>query len=1154
MAGHAPKGASGAPKVSLPSPGQAPAAATPAKAKPVGVGDGFDVHSARSILAGPTVAGAVSVPGVGESFPVGDLSKIGGRGLSGDSFLLDGGAMEGMKLQIRRVRGQGGDGFEIVARLQGPAADRVRAALQKGGGTPGPLNFPAGRLGVDGVAELEERSGTVTEDSTYSPSDMSSDDQSWVLSGRGRSGGTVSIVGDDAAHAARNLLRIRLTGDDKACTAQLADLSKRFGLAHLFAPPTAVAKQRQLRASALWQADHEAGRGVLDKLDKAKLGDLDAKLKKAHFSAKRIDALRFSDVSPTHFAPIDPEQAERMMDAGACYLYSTVQSPEHVLSILQAGQKSSLRRYEDGLIVDGMSTNEDFSSGGAVGVFTRVVTQGAIGNGESWTGRRYKIILRPEVLARTDWFGWDEDRFGQAWGLKTKDNFGEGLLARIDDHGSYASDNELIFRDSIGPQYIGQVVATSASDRQALIDSLRDAGYAPPDGRSLEELVLLAPEFMPWGGKAPVATDAKKNAAELVTKAADGNPGPALWFLARGEPAEARGALQLALLGHENSGVHQVLLRWLNKHPKLDVDGPAVEALLAKHEKKKDGDYEDPVGSALFEAGAAFLALDHEPLAKRVAAISDHSWRDPLDKASASVALQVLAQLLPKPGGASKALAVERLLAPLLHKSDRGAIALLQTWPQLTPKSPSAFVKAAVAKLSKQAATTELRMFCAQAKQPEDLAEVQLALLGLGNERSAELLAGQLELHGRFGAPPAAVSKAILALPESSPLRKRLFASLQLHVARLAQPKLMAALDARFGKSGTDRMAPKDWVGLIEGWKAEGRDPDDKAMGWALARSTRVLLAAQPPERSWLRSQLEARTLELPADVAKWARGHAGKLEGAQADVARLELLTGLVRAPAAKRSEIAGALLDRGDAASLDLLSFWSSTEPGGHAVPLGLDALSARVVALGEDPKKHRDALRWIAERAGPALLERGEAKAVAALAALHGDYGASAIGLAGSSWATVFARVQGGKGTAAARDFLWQKFARPALERGDGVAAATFRSLELSPDALGLDDAERTKILQRRLEDRMSDYDSYDHEPAWMIDGSIRWLLGKADGSIDAERVRALVREIPNWAADGHGYHDDWSLVLDALASLPGSYTKVIGAARKKLEALD
>jgi hypothetical protein len=177
MAGHAPKGASGAPKVSLPSPGQAPAAATPAKAKPVGVGDGFDVHSARSILAGPTVAGAVSVPGVGESFPVGDLSKIGGRGLSGDSFLLDGGAMEGMKLQIRRVRGQGGDGFEIVARLQGPAADRVRAALQKGGGTPGPLNFPAGRLGVDGVAELEERSGTVTEDSTYSPSDMSSDDR-----------------------------------------------------------------------------------------------------------------------------------------------------------------------------------------------------------------------------------------------------------------------------------------------------------------------------------------------------------------------------------------------------------------------------------------------------------------------------------------------------------------------------------------------------------------------------------------------------------------------------------------------------------------------------------------------------------------------------------------------------------------------------------------------------------------------------------------------------------------------------------------------------------------------------------------------------------------------------------------------------------------
>jgi hypothetical protein len=166
-----------------------------------------------------------------------------------------------------------------------------------------------------------------------------------------------------------------------------------------------------------------------------------------------------------------------------------VTTPEHVLSILEHGQKATLTRWSEGALISGMSSMADVGSGGAQGVFSRLVTPAA--NSSYWTGRTYKIILKPELLGRLDIWGWPGDYFGKSWDLSAA-NFGPKLLSSVGNTsgGSYASSNEIISPVGNGPKFIAHVVATNESDRAKLINYLKDQGYKPPHG-SLNDFVVL---------------------------------------------------------------------------------------------------------------------------------------------------------------------------------------------------------------------------------------------------------------------------------------------------------------------------------------------------------------------------------------------------------------------------------------------------------------------------------------------------------------------------------------------------------------------------------------------------------------------------------------------------------------------------------------
>lgn len=250
--------------------------------------------------------------------------------------------------------------------------------------------------------------------------------------------------------------------------------------------------------------DTEAARALLARdTGNIPLEDIKAALHKAGVSpdGARMKKLRFEEVYPGYFTVVDPELAERCKKAGARYLYSTYDDADRVISMLEGGQKSSLVRFHEGLIIEGKSSSADFGTGGAQAVFTRLVTASAIAKAKKksgsdwetkfndWGGSRpYKVILNPTILGRTDWWGANSDTFGNSKEL-SKENLGEAIVKEINK--SYSSSNELMFPIGNDPAYADFVVCGDEDEKKALMTAMKKAGFHEYNGKTLDEFVRV---------------------------------------------------------------------------------------------------------------------------------------------------------------------------------------------------------------------------------------------------------------------------------------------------------------------------------------------------------------------------------------------------------------------------------------------------------------------------------------------------------------------------------------------------------------------------------------------------------------------------------------------------------------------------------------
>lgn len=219
-------------------------------------------------------------------------------------------------------------------------------------------------------------------------------------------------------------------------------------------------------------------------------------------SPERLAELSINEVYPGYFTVYDPKVAEAAEQAGAAYLYSTADNPERVHGILCGGQKSSLTRYGEGILIEGMSSAADFATGGARSVFSRLVTRSAIDRARSqsgsssamrfndWGGERpYKLILDRRILGRTDWYGFTGDSYGQTKKLSAQHR-GVNIVKAIDQR--YSPSNEIMFPVGNDPKFIRGVVTATNEQRDELITYLSERGITEIQGRPLAEAIMVS--------------------------------------------------------------------------------------------------------------------------------------------------------------------------------------------------------------------------------------------------------------------------------------------------------------------------------------------------------------------------------------------------------------------------------------------------------------------------------------------------------------------------------------------------------------------------------------------------------------------------------------------------------------------------------------
>jgi hypothetical protein len=462
--------------------------------------------------------------------------------ISGANLLVD-----VASISVRRLPA----GSTACCRLTPSAIEEVVRGLVAKGGQRGPLTFTAAKERGDGVTQLSDTRQKVYADSAMVDITREVNDRQWSVRYAFGEGATVEVVDNDGPLALRGLLRVNLRGDDAQCTEQLEVLVETLQLQALLETPAPAAFERERLVGALQQADFPEWESLRQSNpESVSPGHVRLLLENAGYDADRIAGLTLTEVVPGHYVTTDSQQIGPLAEAGARFLYHTMnpgpQMPENTLRVLTTGLKSTVRRMTEGLLQVGWSPTSDLSSGGALGAFTRLATQKAISLEQGYANRGVVLLLRPEILARCDWYGWAQDKYGSVQG-RTQNNVGADLVKAIDE--SDAHMNEQVFSGGIGPQEVMAVVAHSEELRGELIAYLRANDFKPPDGQTLESFVR-SDQNLPQVGLNPYDVgDPLAFAQQAIVKAEGGRIEDLDWFLRSEEvPQSFRAQVELQIL------------------------------------------------------------------------------------------------------------------------------------------------------------------------------------------------------------------------------------------------------------------------------------------------------------------------------------------------------------------------------------------------------------------------------------------------------------------------------------------------------------------------------------------------------------------------------------------------------------------------------
>lgn len=394
--------------------------------------------------------------------------------VNGISVRADFDAVEGQQLNIRKIILDGEDYIEINGKFTDESWQNAKDMLRNMGAKDADFIYEAGKV-VDDVVVFNSNSSPL-----------------WVGEGlQMKVGNTIIEVANDRNGAQLGLFRIRTLASGPVTSLQVETALRRAGIEYIKYNPTQEAEQLMKKVRVLWQQNPKLASQFSTM--KNKLADIDHYLKMAGIDPDKAGKLILEEVFDGYSTYMDYEALTGYQKAGLRYVWAGVREGDSVVAMVKSGgMQATKKRMANGFMGNGSSMTSDIRTGGADSVFTRIATNGAYKGGKeyrsSYCGGNYQILMKDSTMARTDWYAYTSDCFGDISHIPGN-NSAIDFVKKMEK--SYYADNEIMFRNGIRlDEWIG---IDTKSDRlkAELINKLQKEGIDTINGVPLDKFIRV---------------------------------------------------------------------------------------------------------------------------------------------------------------------------------------------------------------------------------------------------------------------------------------------------------------------------------------------------------------------------------------------------------------------------------------------------------------------------------------------------------------------------------------------------------------------------------------------------------------------------------------------------------------------------------------
>lgn len=198
---------------------------------------------------------------------------------------------------------------------------------------------------------------------------------------------------------------------------------------------------------------------------------------------------------------LDQKQRQELVNMGVNYVWAGVRNLEALVNIIKTGGLASTKeRAMLGTNSMGASSAEDVRTGGADSVFCRWGKKFGKYKPESFSysylGDKYRIIIKDDVLARTDWYTYGFDNYGHTRydTVYQHTAFSERLTAKetiLQLDNCYNAGNEIMFRQGIGSDMFKAIYTPDNHYKNKLLSALKSEGITEINGIPIDKFVIV---------------------------------------------------------------------------------------------------------------------------------------------------------------------------------------------------------------------------------------------------------------------------------------------------------------------------------------------------------------------------------------------------------------------------------------------------------------------------------------------------------------------------------------------------------------------------------------------------------------------------------------------------------------------------------------